>query len=91
MTNWVTIKVPEDDRDEAKAARPEDATWGDVLVAGAVWLNGEQESGVGDLEPFGGEVPDLEQALADAGVSLTYDDVKNACAAAIREELPGVE
>jgi len=35
MTNWVTIRVPESDREDAKAARPDDATHGDCLVAGA--------------------------------------------------------
>lgn len=31
---------------------------------------------------------DIEEALADAGVALTYDDVKAACEAAIEEQFP---
>ena len=46
------------------------------------------ENTVGNLEPFGGEVPDIEGALAEFDTSLTYDDVKAACQAAIRDELP---
>jgi len=35
MTEWVTIRVPEPNRDDAKDIRPNDATHGDCLVAGA--------------------------------------------------------
>jgi len=38
---WVTIRVPEEDRDAAKDIRPDDATHGDCLVAGAKVLAGE--------------------------------------------------
>jgi len=44
MTEWVTIRVPEHNRDDAKEIRPDDATHGDCLVAGAKALaNGEDQ------------------------------------------------
>jgi len=46
MTNWVTIRVPESDRDEAKDVRPDDATHGDCLVAGAKALAGQDTESV---------------------------------------------
>jgi len=41
---WVTIRVPRADRDTAKDRRPEDATHGDCLVAGAERLNEHLDS-----------------------------------------------
>jgi len=52
MTNWVTIRVPESDRDDAKDIRPDDATHGDCLVAGAKALAGQEPVyAIGDDEP----------------------------------------
>lgn len=34
-TEWVTVRVPAEDRERAKAERPDGATHGDCLVAGA--------------------------------------------------------
>jgi len=50
---WVTIKVKEPARN---AARDDPRTYTEILRAG---LDGD----VGDLEPFGGEVPDLSGLL----------------------------
>lgn len=52
-----------------------------------------KRDGYGDktaLTPVGDGEPAewLDEALADAGSGLTFDDVKAACAAAIRDELP---
>jgi len=56
--------------------------------------------GDGDTEPTATVTPEVDtdalaevednvqEALADAGAGLTYDDVKQACQAALRDELP---
>lgn len=56
---WVTIKVPSDVRDDA---RDDPRTYGQVMRAG---LENEPfaDGDVGDLRPFGGEVPDLSGEL----------------------------
>ena len=43
-TNWVTIKVPEADRAQAREYAPDDATYADCLVAGAERLNDDLDS-----------------------------------------------
>ena len=48
MTNWVTIRVPETDRDAAKEMRPDNATHGDCLVAGSQVLNAAAQAGFSD-------------------------------------------
>lgn len=40
---WVTVKVPKADREASKDARPDDASHGDCLVAGAKALAGGDE------------------------------------------------
>lgn len=57
MTNWVTVKVPEDNREKASEYKPEDATWGDCLVAGAERLNDHLDSD----PPVGADYPDPEE------------------------------
>jgi len=98
---WVTIRVPEADRDDAKDIRPADATHGDCLVAGAraltenptVTLAEDSEPDIEAIETAVREMLDDAEGLPGervevAGNALTYDDAKNACAAALREELP---
>lgn len=96
MTDWVTVRVPEPDRDEAKDIRPDDATHGDCLVAGAKAL---AERGDNGPEISVGVTPEVdEDALAeleervDDAVSgaggMDYDGAVEACRQAIREELP---
>lgn len=46
MTNWVTVKVPEPDRNQAATYKPDGVTWGDCLVAGAERLNDTVDSDV---------------------------------------------
>jgi hypothetical protein len=88
---WVTIRVPEADRDAAKNRRPEEATHGDCLVAGAEQLNEHTES---DPSPAIGnadmDVDALRAAILEELETneLAFDDVKNACETAIEETLP---
>jgi len=67
-TEWVTIRVPEPDRDDAKDIRPDDATYGDCLLAGAKAL----ADGEDVVTPDGGT--DAEE-LADAVAAKVATDV----------------
>lgn len=101
-TEWVTVKVPREDKEKAKEYRPEGATFGDCLRAGAERLNDHLDSEPSDLptgvsmdaEVLAGRLRDeidkagIETTVApDTGTPLTYDDVKAACGAALRDEL----
>jgi len=66
MTNWVTIRVPEANRDDAKEIRPENATHGDCLVAGAKALSGENPNAdVDDLKAVAATPEDLTKLRGD--------------------------
>jgi len=89
MTEWVTLKVPDAAKRDAGGVKEDHGeTWEDVRWFYATHrddVTGEELYAVGDDEVT--EVLDgLDRALADEGVSLTYDDVKAACAAAIQDE-----
>lgn len=53
MTEWKTIKVPEEAKREADDAKPGPATWADCLVAGAKELSGEPHvTATAEVKPF---------------------------------------
>ena len=87
---WVTIKIPASIRN---AARDDARTYGQIMQAGLdnePFADGAHGAFTIDGDPL--TVEDLAAMLSDemdVG-SVGYDDVKNACAAAIREELEGV-
>jgi len=62
MTEWVTIRVPEHNRDDAKEIRPDDATHGDCLVAGAKALANGEGGTDKDFEDY--FTPDVAQTIA---------------------------
>jgi len=68
MTNWVTIRVPESDREDAKAARPDDATHGDCLVAGAKALAGDDGESI--AETAVDVTPEIDDDAVADGASL---------------------
>lgn len=66
-TTWKTVKVPEGDKERADDYRPDGATWGDCLVAGAERLNDSLDS---DTRAYldgteGVDVDALASALTD--------------------------
>lgn len=69
--DWVTIKVPEEDRDKAKDYRPEGATHGDCLVAGAERLSEHLDSDTArfadgvDAGTLAGEIADAVELEAN--------------------------
>ena len=68
MTEWVTIRVPEGDRDEAKDVRPDDATHGDCLVAGAKALaEGRMPDPEGRVLPEDVAAELVDELAAEAG------------------------
>lgn len=73
MTNWVTIRVPEDDRDDAKEIRPDDATHGDCLVAGAKALAGVDDSPKVDMD---GLIDELKNELSMAADPTVTPDIE---------------
>lgn len=87
---WVTVKVPKRDREDAKAARPDSATFGDCLVAGAKLLSGGEgvepaPVELQSVETDGVELPDAETIAdelvgrigmaSDPGAPMTDGDV----------------
>lgn len=89
MTNWVTVKVPEADRERAKEYRPDGATYGDCLVAGAERLNEHLDS---DTSLSAGANMDTDALAASIRDYIDPDfpvaDVKEAVREVLREELP---
>ena len=72
--NWITVKVPEQDKARADEQRPESATYGDCLRAGAEVLAGERwppEQDISDsladlraaVEAIEGRIGKIEQQL----------------------------
>lgn len=100
-TEWVTVKVPKADREQANVYKPDSATWGDCLVAGAKALAkpsaddesiprsvAQSDDVMVTTEPTDALIDALRDELDAPTDTLTYDDAKNAAAAAIREEFP---
>jgi len=57
-TNWATVKIHEQVRD---AASDDSRTYTEIMQAG---LDSDTNDGrIGDLEPFGGEVPDFDTSV----------------------------
>jgi len=85
-TNWVTVKVPEGDREQAAEYKPDGVTWGDCLVAGAERLNDGLDSDTRRFEPDGAtagvdEIVDVltdELGSRDADVADRIDGVEMA-------------
>ena len=78
MTNWVTIRVPEANRDDAKDIRPDNATHGDCLVAGAKILATAAEAGYkGDMVGYLTHLEDQAQGVHDPDVDDVIDDFKS--------------
>ena len=78
MTDWddpKTIRVPERQWSESKKTRPDDATHGDCLVAGAKALNGDVHTG--DVEDFNNHVPN-PSVDTDALVAALQDEISMA-------------
>lgn len=83
--DWVSIRVPEADRETCKEYRPDDATYGDCLVAGAERLNEHLDS---DTARFGGDVDD---ALRVAGVPPDAETVAEAVVAELDGDGPDAD
>ena len=81
MTNWVTIRVPEPDRDAAKEMRPDDATHGDCLVAGSQALNAAAQEGFSD------DVVGYLQYMEDQAAGVYENDSDTAGIDNVVEEL----
>lgn len=85
-TEWVTVKVPREDKEKAKEYRPEGATFGDCLRAGAERLNDHLDSDplVGadypDPEEYAREVVDAVAVEADGQGRVDSDDLSDAVA-----------
>ena len=64
---WVTVKVPKADKQQADEYRPEGSTFGDCLVAGAERLADGLDSDTRRFEPDSAtaDVDELADALAD--------------------------
>lgn len=65
MTDWKTIKVPPEDKERADDYRPEDSTWGDVVLAGAERLNDHMDSNPPPGVDIGVDVDALAERIAD--------------------------
>lgn len=98
MTEWVTVKVPEADREMAKETRPDGATYGDCLVAGAQELaDSPTLLAGGSIQPIvDEEVEKAKRALREeieAREAAAFEtdfptaEVKTALRAVLREEL----
>lgn len=75
---WVTVKVPESDKEQADDYRPDGSTFGDCLVAGAERLNDSLDSDT----PAGFDPGQIDEVLAasKADVPTTEEivaDLKN--------------
>jgi ABC-type phosphate transport system ATPase subunit len=83
---WVTVKVPREDKEKADEYRPDGSTFGDCLVAGAERLNDHLDSDppVGadypDPEEYAREVVDAVAAEADGQGRVDSDDLADAVA-----------
>lgn len=94
--NTARVRAYEEDKERINDLRQGDDTQADVIrrLLGPEEFDGETLAE--DMDKIREETDewtpleelDLEDAMQDAGPSLSYDDVKSACAAAIREELP---
>jgi hypothetical protein len=64
---WVTVKVPREDKAQADEYRPDGSTFGDCLVAGAERLADGLDSDTRRFEPDGAtaDVDELAEKLAD--------------------------
>jgi len=72
MTDYKTMRVPEDAYEQAKADKRDEETWGDFL------------------QRCSNNPPEIREFVETENAGVTYDDVKAACAKAIRDELPEV-
>lgn len=70
-TDWVTIKVPESDREQADDYKPDGVTWGDCLVAGAERLADDLESDTRRFEPETATA-DVEELAAEIRQELGF-------------------
>jgi ABC-type phosphate transport system ATPase subunit len=83
---WVTVKVPREDKVTADEYRPDESTFGDCLVAGAERLNDHLDSdppvGVDhpDPEEYAREVVDAVAVEADGHGRVDSDDLADAVA-----------
>jgi len=77
MTEWVTVKVPESDRDECKEIRPDSATFGDCIVAGAKSLSDGDVilPNQTDAEDIADEIVGRIDMTADPGTVMSDSDV----------------
>lgn len=81
MTDMTTIGVTREQKDELESRKRHENEAYHAVVARL--LSGESDAETPEMTEDA-----LREMLAESGGSLTYDDVKEACAAAIRDELP---
>ena len=74
MTEYKTMRVPKDAWETAQESKRENETWGEFLQ--------RCSKNPPEIREF------VESRGSNEGGSVSYDDVKAACQAAIRDELP---
>lgn len=82
---WVTVKVPKADKEQADDYRPEDSTFGDCLVAGAERLNEHLDSDPGPrahVEPELNIPPDVLAEALEASLEFPEE---------VKEQLDRIE
>ena len=89
MTDWETTKIKGDVKAEAKEL---DKTYTEIMEAGikAIQNDGEEcvDSSTGEIvSSLEERIDALQYDGQSSGETVTFDDVKNACGAAIEEEL----
>lgn len=88
MAELKTIRVPKDTFEDAKARKEEHGVTWEQYVDPHSWHSVfDEPKSAGDALVKSDATEEIEELLAEQK-NLTYDDVKQACAAAIREELP---
>jgi len=83
---YESVSVPQDDHDTAQEYKPDGATWGDCLVAGAERLNEHLDS---DTGRFGnsGDI-DTDELAREVSRQFDYTMLADKTAKVIVEELP---
>lgn len=87
--DWTSMPVRKETRERVREVRPEDAHSVDEFVNTLLDAY-EPDGGVGNLEPFGGEVPDVSQPgvpTAEEIASAVTKDVKAQLPEAVADEL----
>lgn len=80
---WVTVKVPKADKQQADEYRPEGSTFGDCLVAGAERLNDHLDSDTArfgdgvDAETLAEDIKDELSMANEPGVEVDVDRLIN--------------